>query len=181
MSLDSLNKAEKYTFERGANLATMAAIEDTINAFVSVHYFGSFNENFASEMLESEYFPLHLRIKVVKTILRKHYPEINFPFSELEEMQRLRNIMAHIVTKTDLSGTAETVAVGESFYPYQGVRHPVEEVHARFKELEDKVVAGLGTLPGIKLMIKKTAEVTPEDLKQEGLITRTWLPKKKGK
>ena len=146
----------------------VSVIEESIGVFVSIHYFGEINEVFVAEVLEDELFGLQLLKNVLHTILKKHHPEISFPFSELDELQGIRNIIAHAKKKVDRTYYADREPTDtEPYYVRRGKKREAAELERRFFELKDTVRNAIVSLPGMPKIMR---EITPEEAKEMRLI-----------
>lgn len=140
----------KLTSKRGEIIDFVAASEMIMSKFISLHYFGKIKQDFINEVLEDEYFSLHLRTKLLEKLLKK-YEDINFPFKQWRKLQRIRNIVAHTRKDTDIhidliSGKR---TMGKSYYMYQGEKKEAEEIHSKFEELKEVI------FPSLQLLLRK--------------------------
>lgn len=163
-----MNDLSEITFNRGKMIEDVSVIEESVGIFISVHYFGGINELFIAEVLEDELFGLQILKNVLSTILKKHHPDIRFPFSELDELQGIRNIIAHAKKKIDRTYYTDREPTDTApYYMRRGKKRGAKELEERFFKLKDIVRDAIVVLPN---MPKVMREITPEQGKELRLI-----------
>lgn len=178
MSTDS-EILKEATRQRGEILDGIASVEETLNYFISIHFFKSINIDFISKVLEHPYFGLELRTQIVGAILKEHYSKINFPFKEWQELQKIRNVVAHAPKKAEVTINPDgTRTMSSVFYPYRGEQWNTDQIFGSYVELLEVVKKGLEGLPNLSLQVKPFEETTTQDLTDPSFINRIF-PKKK--
>lgn len=170
-------RSRRYTHERAVFLEETVFVEEGMNYFISAHFSqASKLIEFVANVLEDEYFSLHLRIRIFEKILNAIHPVVQFPVKELHQVQKFRNILAHVSRKQDYHLVKnEKPKLGETFYPYQGYRYLVDKLHTDFRTALDVVLTAMGNLRGLNFAKAKVDEATPEML--QSIVRREWKKK----
>ena len=165
MEKEDLNER---TFNRGKIIEDVSVIEESIGIFISIHYFAKINEEFIAEVLEDESFGLQLLKNILGAILKSHHPDIRFPFSELDELQGIRNIIAHAKKKIDATYyTDKEPTSTEPYYMRRGKKRDAKKLEGRFYKLKDIVRNAIVALPNMPQIMR---EVTPAQTRELRLI-----------
>lgn len=116
----------------------MSLIEKAMNGLISLYFFNdNANNKFISELLQEQYFSFELRKRIFKRIFEKKYPESKFPWSSLNEMQRIRNIVAHGRIDQQFlldNASGEKIELNEPYYQYHTEEKNAASLHNEFQE-----------------------------------------------
>lgn len=145
-------KTKNLHFRRAFIFQDIAMVERIMNRLICLNYFKTVtNKEFTSELLQDQYFSFELRKRIFKLIYEKMYPKLKFPWKALQEMQRLRNIIAHSLIDEEIlvnNRTGKRVKLlKKPFYSYHTEEREVVSLHKEFQTHMDKVVKALN---GIK-------------------------------
>lgn len=134
---------------KGKATSTFAYIEVLISLFITVHYFGSKNEPFIEEVLEHDYFSFELKKRILYKILKKHYPGHSFPNKNLDDLQQIRNLIAHGAIAGRVTGPQKVNPI----FRHQGKDHPIKETFEEWDKLSKTVEDATKNLPKIKISV----------------------------
>lgn len=129
-------------FGRSLVFQDMAIVEISMNRLISLHFLNNpLDDSFIKQMLQHPYFSFELRKRIFKMIFKEKYPEIKFSWRDLEEMQKLRNIIAHGRIDKILENNRE-----KFYYCYHSEKEECATLHGNFKECMEKIVSSLNEI-----------------------------------
>lgn len=136
------SELKKIHLGRSLVFQDMALVEISMNGLISLHFLGnSMDEDFTSQMLQHPYFSFELRKRIFSTIFKKRYADLIFPWSDLNRMQELRNIIAH--GRIDKIGQ---YGKDTFFYSYHSEKIECDALHLEFQKHMDEVVKTLNKI-----------------------------------
>ncbi len=118
-----LEEMKEVAMLRGRVMAGFAYIENHISSMIINHYLIKVSDReelvkiIKQDVFENEHFSFWLKFNLFKNVIDKYYPQEKkpFPFDELHQMTKIRNIMAHgaQVIEAVRKHEGESVAKGE--------------------------------------------------------------------
>lgn len=141
----------------GKAVSGCSYLEHLVSLFLAIHYTSTdkkLHEPLMEEVFENDFFSFELKKRIFYKVLKERYHAVyeSFPRKELEELQELRNLLAHAkivgeIQKNEKTGKAEIVV----FLRHKSKQHSITESQERYKRLVDVVSPVLKNLPQLKV------------------------------
>jgi len=133
----------------GNMIIRFSVIENRIEEFITESYSSTPKEQdvFYKEIMSHPYFSFELKKEIFKKALKRVHPEIHdkFPWNDLNEIQKSRNVFAHrgVVTES----YEELGDLNKMFFAKKGTH--LIEVYRDFDTCSEKVMQALDDIPGL--------------------------------
>ena len=132
-------KLEKLHIVRSLSFQDIALIELAVNRLICLYFIGkNTDKRFIEELLQHAHFSFELRKRIFKKIYKEKYPESKFPWRALEEIQKLRNIVAHGRIDRINDNESETL-----YYMYHTEKIACVDLHKTFNEYVHEITQSL--------------------------------------
>lgn len=141
---------------RGQIITNFAYIELMMSELIAFHYTESRqkNDEVIQDILEDEYFQFGLRKNIFKKVMEKYYKDKNFPFGDLTNLGRYRNIIGHATIKNDeITQGDEHILQRSPYYWHNGEKKDCAELNKKYFDLSDNIMQILK-----KLTLSETIE-----------------------
>lgn len=128
---------------RGRAITKFASMEKIIATFIAIHYLKSGYKKFLEEFLEHDLLSFDFKKRILYLIIKKYYPQFEFPNEELEDLQKLRNLIAH----------SSLIFIKNQgwFFVHKGRDNDVKDTFLRWDNLIDTIGPKITNLPNIKV------------------------------